>query len=90
MQQQWKMLKVKGILTVGDSCVRLDLCMHERTVSVYTPLDKQSWQCAGLTISGVDMTVSEMTENNCKNTCGLERELQAEKGREKMERRSET
>lgn len=38
------------------------------TVSVYISLlDEQIWQCAGVTISGVDMTVLEMTENNCWN-----------------------
>lgn len=44
------------------------LCMHVQTDSACIPvLDKQKWQRAGLTRFGVNMTVLEMTENNCQN-----------------------
>lgn len=43
-------------------------CMHVQTDSAcILVLDKQKWQCAGLTRFGVNMTALEMAENNCQN-----------------------
>lgn len=62
--------KLKTLLLVKskrhpDSMRQLCELISVTAVSVYTVLDKQRRQCAGLTIPGLDMTISVMVENNC-------------------------